>query len=756
MSIANRDGRGGKGRIFVFAAGNSGPGDNCNYNDFATSKYSIAVGAVSDDARQASYSESCSALFISAPSGGGTRGIVTTDLSGAFGYDASDYTISFPGFSGTSAAAPVVSGAIALILSANPNLTQRDVKHILARSAVRIDPTDSGWTTGPLPHNEKYGFGLVDARAAVELGIGWTNVQPEITVVAEGRTVNRVIPDNDPTGIVDTVTIGPEWTNATVEHVQVDFTATHSRRGNLEVTLTSPSGMVSHLGPPRPGDDGSNFNNWHFRSVRHWGESPVGTWTLRVADRGAFVEGVWNSWFLTIFGTDAPPVLTVTPASLNFGSVALSSHADLTLLIQNSGRGTLTGTVTASLPFTIMSGGTFSLGAGESQTVTVRFTPTATAMVNSSVEIVSNASSTSRSVGGAGVQLVSLTVTSIGSGTGSVTSTPPGISCGQDCSESYTAGALVLLAAVSSSGSRFGGWGGACSGTGACLVTLSTPKTVNAAFVQTFPLTVSKIGNGSGTVTSVPAGIDCGPQCASNTATYDTGQSVTLTTLANAGSIFLGWSGGGCAGAGSCVVTIGADTTVTATFAQTSFTLSFTTVGSGGVNSSPAGIVCGATCAAAFAAGTVVTLTATPTAGATFSGWSGACTGTSALCVVTMTQARSATATFATSVSVFADDPLVIGVTIKAVHVTDLRVAIDHERTRRSLAAFAWTDSVLAAGVTHVKIAHLVEMRTALSQAYQAAGRTLPTYTDPAIVVGQVPVRATHIGELRAAVRALQ
>lgn len=92
---------------------------------------------------------------------------------------------------------------------------------------------------------------------------------------------------------------------------------------------------------------------------------------------------------------------------------------------------------------------------------------------------------------------------------------------------------------------------------------------------------------------------------------------------------------------------------------------------------------------------------------------------------------------------------------IKAVHVTDLRLAIDRERTRRRLAAFAWTDPVLTPGITVPSAAHVVEMRTALNEAYRAAFQSPPTYTD-VIVPRSRPVRAVHLEELRAAVRALR
>src|SRR5436309_2435105 len=238
---------------------------------------------------------------------------------------------------------------------------------------------------------------------------------------------------------------------------------------------------------------------------------------------------------------------------------------------------------------------------------------------------------------------------------------------------------------------------------------------------QSFLLTVNRTGAGTGTVVSAPAGIDCGNVCSR---TFGAGAVVTLT----------------------------------ATFLLPDFALAVTTAGPGSVSSNPAGISCDPTCRAAFAPGTTVTLTATAAAGATFSGWGGTCAGTTALCPVMMTAARSVTATFTTTFDgAFADDPLAAGVTlVKAVHVTDLRLAIDRERTRRSLPSFSWTDPVLVAGVTPVGAIHLAEMRTALTQAYQAALLAPPTYTDPAIAAGQVPVRAAHIAELRAAVLALQ
>ncbi len=126
-----------------------------------------------------------------------------------------------------------------------------------------------------------------------------------------------------------------------------------------------------------------------------------------------------------------------------------------------------------------------------------------------------------------------LMVIKAGSGTGTVTSSPSGITCGSDCSESYTSGTTVTLAATPGSGSTFTGWSGACTGTGTCQLTMSQVQTVTATFTITFPLTVTKAGAGSGTVTSSPAGITCGSDCSES---YASGKTVTLTAKPATGS----------------------------------------------------------------------------------------------------------------------------------------------------------------------------------------------------------------------------
>src|SRR3989442_10984041 len=129
-------------------------------------------------------------------------------------------------------------------------------------------------------------------------------------------------------------------------------------------------------------------------------------------------------------------------------------------------------------------------------------------------------------------------------GAGTVTRTPDGIDCGATCAAAFPHDTLVALSATPAPGSLFSGWsGGGCSGTGTCVVTVSEATTVTATFTpQTFLLIVVPIGSGAGTVTSVPAGIDCGVPCAAALYAYDT--VVTLTATPAVGSVFSGWSGG--------------------------------------------------------------------------------------------------------------------------------------------------------------------------------------------------------------------
>lgn len=233
-----------------------------------------------------------------------------------------------------------------------------------------------------------------------------------------------------------------------------------------------------------------------------------------------------------------------------------------------------------------------------------------------------------------------------GSGDGSVTSSPSGVACGTDCREPFTAGTRVTLTAAAAGGSVFRGWsGGGCSGTGACTVTMDQARAVAALFVAQHLLTVAMDGSGTGAVTSVPAGIDCGVDCSE---LLDEGTEVTLVAAPHSDSVFRGWSVGGCAAEEpECTLTILEATSVVATFvAQHDLEIELLGSGSGAVTSSPEGIECGSQCSARFDEGTEVTLTAFADPGSAFAGWGGrACSGTDE-CTVSMYDLETVTATF--------------------------------------------------------------------------------------------------------------
>ena len=294
----------------MFSAGNAREeGHDVNLFDLANSRYTIAVAAIDSTGHYSYYSSPGAALLIS----GYTDNIVTTDRTGEAGYNSAgtfdgdplpdiNYTSTF---NGTSSSAPLVSGVIALILEANPTLTYRDVQYILVNSAELNDPSDSDWTVNAAGYhvNHNYGFGAIDADAAVQLAFGWENVSEEVTTGSGQIQVNQVIPDGNPTGL--TVSVALDDTVTDIEWVEVTIDTTHSSPADLEVILTSPDGTQSRLANATDQTyyfNTTGYSNWTFTTSRDWGESSEGTWTLSVRDRFGGVVGSFNSWELNVFG----------------------------------------------------------------------------------------------------------------------------------------------------------------------------------------------------------------------------------------------------------------------------------------------------------------------------------------------------------------------------------------------------------------------------------------------------------------------
>lgn len=332
------NGYGGKGTFYSWASGNGHLlGDDANLDELANYYGVTAICAVNDGDVRASYSELGANLWVCAPSGeprsSGNREIITTENYDRYVYD----------FSGTSAATPIVSGVAALMRQANPDLTWRDLKLILAASARKNDPANAGWQDGARKYgstspadryhfNHEYGFGVVDAKAAVDMTKGWGSNLPALqSSTAASGNFRFQIPDLPATLIA--TTYNHDLTLNTdidfIEFVEVNVTFSHPSFRDLDIELVSPSGAVSKLAvpfdtytPDDPTDEDFIPLNGTFRfgSARHLGENPNGVWRLRVSDHIELGSGTWDSWDIKVYGHRGTPAST--SACVTGGAVA--------------------------------------------------------------------------------------------------------------------------------------------------------------------------------------------------------------------------------------------------------------------------------------------------------------------------------------------------------------------------------------------------------------------------------------------------
>ena len=308
------------GVLYFFASGNgqqyAGQG---SLDGYAADRHVIAVGASGRSGNIAPFSEGGPHLNVVAP---GTDGIVTTDRVGKPGYTKSDYTQSF---SGTSAAAPIASGVGALLLQARPDLGWRDVKEIFLRSSTKLQPASSDWVSraagdpfNPIKHHPRFGGGNVNALQALTLAETWTPLAPETYIIPDPSTFGPLtIPDNGALSITFDMPYGTPLLR--VEHVVLRLDVTHPYRGDLAISLTSPSGVSSQFTRANTRLAGENYDYYPFTSVRHWGEpafipsAPSRRWTLTISDSLAGEVGTFNSASLTIYGTKLVAPALVTP-----------------------------------------------------------------------------------------------------------------------------------------------------------------------------------------------------------------------------------------------------------------------------------------------------------------------------------------------------------------------------------------------------------------------------------------------------------
>ena len=247
----------------------------------------------------------------------GYRGLVSTDNSNRYRNRSH----------GTSFSAPIVSGVAALLRQVNPELTWRDIKLILAASARKNDPSNAGWedwarkygfdsATDVYHFNYEYGFGVLDAKAAVDLAQDWELVAPMLSATEPDSGPTVAIPDSN-TQVSQSISLTTDM--SFIEFVEVKAHFHHTSFRDLEIELVSPGGKISKLVSHYESEEAISLSGpIRLGSAKHLGEDPDGTWTLRMTDKlDNSKSGTLDSWEITVYGhsptPDAPKAVSVTP-----------------------------------------------------------------------------------------------------------------------------------------------------------------------------------------------------------------------------------------------------------------------------------------------------------------------------------------------------------------------------------------------------------------------------------------------------------
>ncbi|PQQ27128.1 S8 family serine peptidase [Photorhabdus hindustanensis] len=329
---AAANGRGGLGTVIVAAGGNHrAEGGNAQGSLTNNNRFSVEVGAINAQGDLSTlqigsspFSNPGASLLVSAPGSNvvSTSYMLKTERGSTFG---NDYT----SMQGTSFAAPIVSGVVALMLEANPNLGYRDVQQILALSARKIndpstawnDNSSHSWNGGGMHTSNDYGFGQIDARAAVRLAESW---------MTQSTAANEFVYSASSGPLGKTLAAGETLTSSiamnaglNVEHVEIDFDAQVGRLGDLTLKLISPDGTQSILlnrqgkvpdGMPGAsatatdlGSSRSGTFKYSFMSTHDFGERSAGNWTLQVSDANSGLPVTLNAWSLRLYGSKSTP-----------------------------------------------------------------------------------------------------------------------------------------------------------------------------------------------------------------------------------------------------------------------------------------------------------------------------------------------------------------------------------------------------------------------------------------------------------------
>ncbi|XP_024081475.1 furin-like protease 2 [Cimex lectularius] len=299
--------------------------DSCNCDGYTNSIYTLSISSATQAGLKPWYLEECSSTLASTFSSGTLgrdKSVATVDMDPKLRQEhlcTMDHT-------GTSASAPLAAGMCALALEANPNLTWRDMQHILVLSAnPKPLLKEPGWTVNGARRkvSHKFGFGLMDGGAMVNLAEQWTTVPTQHICKTPIMTVDRIIDRLKMNELFlyrnESGCEGSDSEVRYLEHVQCKIKLRVKPRGSLKIVLTSPSGTPSILLKSRPKDNVFDaLDDWPFMSVHFWGEDPRGTWKLAVFNDGRRdqeFDGIFNRWQLILYGTDTKPV-NLRPPSL--------------------------------------------------------------------------------------------------------------------------------------------------------------------------------------------------------------------------------------------------------------------------------------------------------------------------------------------------------------------------------------------------------------------------------------------------------
>lgn len=392
LSRAAGEARNGLGMVIEVSGGNErGNKADTALSNFTGNKLTIAVGAITETGAPADYSTPGASLLVSAPGGvGGAAnsddtgfGIVSADVQGTAGYNTTagaggDYTFQNQG---TSYSGPMVGGAAALMLQANPNLGFRDVSTILALTARKVDVSNASWvqtnTTdwnlGSMHFSRDFGYGLLDVSAAVRLAESWTASAGTLSnwVSAQGvsAAASAVIPDNSPAGLTVNASVSD---NIRIERMEFDLNLSAASPSQLSATITSPGGTVVTLfdqpltrnlvsgAPDMTSPESAWPDTFTIGSTAFLGETSAGNWTLQLVDKVTGVTATYNSLTVRAWGssitTDSQYVLTD-----EFGGLATNPTLTDTVGIDTINAAALSNAVRLDL----VGGNKSSAGAGD-------------------------------------------------------------------------------------------------------------------------------------------------------------------------------------------------------------------------------------------------------------------------------------------------------------------------------------------------------------------------------------------------------